>query len=390
MRNAGEETNFKLYRSDGIVSELHYHQNTKVSGYSEPDRIRRNPFFESGKPMKNWMLHDIDNYDEVEGIWGERWGGEGLGRLREVLMCRPTSNEFRSEFVKEWQYYQLAGPIKDFEAHLTKSIEQFDNLVRTYKECGVKVNIIDPPVPTIGIYGYLKNLITLAGAGLVMHGGAIITRAALGPWQRGREVLYTKALLDIGVPVYLSFRGKAVCEIGAGRWLDGKRFIMNEGIVGNEEGLRQVKPLFDEFGFELITCHSPGWINKMFDEQTGLIGTWHVDWFLHPVKLGLVLLYPDLVNYGMVRYLMDNKVEVLEIPNQRELFALGGNVGLIEDGKIIIDPAAKSTRKELENRGVECIEVDFSEGSNAGYGMHCAVLDLLRDQPSPTLEEVKR
>ena len=68
----GEVVSFKLHRADGIVSDLHYYQNEKVSSYNESERIKRNPFFESGKPMKNWMLHDIDNYDEVEGIWGEK------------------------------------------------------------------------------------------------------------------------------------------------------------------------------------------------------------------------------------------------------------------------------------------------------------------------------
>ena len=33
----------------------------------------------------------------------------------------------------------------------------------------MRVNYIEPPVPVIGAYGYIKNLVTLAGAGLVVH-----------------------------------------------------------------------------------------------------------------------------------------------------------------------------------------------------------------------------
>ena len=127
----------------------------------------------------------------------------------------------------------------------------------------------------------------------------------------------------------------------------------------------------------------------MFDEKIGVIGTWHVDVFMHPVDIGLVLLYPDLVNYGLVRYLQEHKVKIIEIP-PAELFPLMGNVGLIEAGKVIVDPAAKETIKALRREGVDCIEVDFSEGAYAGYGMHCACCELRRDQPSPTLEEVGR
>ena len=37
-------------------------------------------WFESGRPTRNWNLHEIDFYDEVEQIWGSRWGAEGIGR----------------------------------------------------------------------------------------------------------------------------------------------------------------------------------------------------------------------------------------------------------------------------------------------------------------------
>ena len=42
------------------------------------------------------------------------------------------------------------------------------------------MNLIEAPVPAIGAYGYLKNLVTLAGGGLVVQGGAIVHRMGLG------------------------------------------------------------------------------------------------------------------------------------------------------------------------------------------------------------------
>jgi hypothetical protein len=37
------------------------------------------PWFDEGKPLRNWMLHDeIDFYGEVEKIWRRKWGAEGL------------------------------------------------------------------------------------------------------------------------------------------------------------------------------------------------------------------------------------------------------------------------------------------------------------------------
>ena len=36
---------------------------------------------------------EVDYLDEVERIWGKRWGAQGIGRLREVAMSPPTEVE---------------------------------------------------------------------------------------------------------------------------------------------------------------------------------------------------------------------------------------------------------------------------------------------------------
>jgi N-dimethylarginine dimethylaminohydrolase len=155
------------------------------------------PWFEPGKPLRNWMLHETDFYDEVEQIWGRRFGAEGIGTLREVLVSRPTENETRPEYAQEWQYYySSAAGIAD----LGKLRYQYDRYYDLLSEHGVRVNYIEPPVPAIGAYGYLKNLVTLAGGGLVARGGAIVHRMGLGSWQRGREVIWSKVLTALQVP----------------------------------------------------------------------------------------------------------------------------------------------------------------------------------------------
>ncbi len=178
-----ENVPFRVIRADGLVTNLTYSAPYSSKKYDEMEVLNKLPWYESGKPLHNWMLHDIDFYDEVEKIWGNRWGAEGIGKLREVLVSRPTENETREEYAKEWQYYysSAAG-----NASLSKLQEQFDNYYATLKKNGVRVNYVEPPLPAIGAYGYLKNMVTLAGGGLVVRGGAIIHRMGLGSWQRGR------------------------------------------------------------------------------------------------------------------------------------------------------------------------------------------------------------
>ena len=373
---------FRVIDSEGEEHHLTYSSPYPTKGYNEWKTLKRNKWFENGKPTKNWMLHETDFYDEVEKIWGKKWGAEGLGRLKEVLVSRPTENETRKEYEKEWQYYYSSSRGR---ANLAKLQGQFDDYYRILKENGVKVDFVEPPLPAIGPYGYLKNMVTLAGGGLVVRGGAIIHRMGLGSWQRGREVVWTKTLTALGVPIYLTIHGKGIGEPGAGRWLDSTHFVFNESVVCNEEGLEQIDFVLKRLGVELIVTHSPGWMN---DIGEGNIGTSHADMFLMAADLGVVVLYPALVNYSFVRYLKRMNFDIVEVP-QKEYWDLAVNGVTLQAGKVIMNKGSPRTIKELEKRGVDVIQVDFSESQKfAIAGLHCATLELIRDQPGPLMTEI--
>src|SRR3954468_18350955 len=251
-----ESVPFRVRTADGESVELFYSSPRPAETHDEREVLETLPWFESGKPLRNYMLHETDLYDEVEQIWGRPWGAEGIGTLREVIVSRPSENEVRPEYAQEWQYYysSAAG-----NADLGRLQAQFDEYYAVLEENGVRVNYIEPPIPAIGAYGYLKNLVTLAGGGLVVRGGAIIHRMGLGSWQRGREQIWSKALTALQVPIYLTVHGRGVCEPGAGRWLDARTFVFNESVVANDEGLRQVRFVLENLGIEFLVAHSPGW-----------------------------------------------------------------------------------------------------------------------------------
>lgn len=379
---ARELVPFRVVDSDGNEHRLTYSSPYRAKGYSETKTLKGVSWFEKGKPTKNWMLHETDFYDEVDKIWGKKWGAEGIGRLREVLVSRPTENETREEYEKEWQYYYSSAR---GTADLSRLQEQFDGYYRLLRKNGVRVNYVEPPVPAIGPYGFLKNMVTLAGGGLVVKGGAIIHRMGLGSWQRGREVIWTKALTALGVPIYLTIHGRGVAEPGAGRWLDSRHFVFNESVVCNEEGIEQINFILERLGIEFIITHSPGWINSIGE---GNIGTSHADMFLMVADLGVVALFPSLVNYSFVRYLQRMKFKIIEVP-QKEYWDLAVNAVTLGPGKVIMNRGSPKTARSLEKEGIDVIQVDFAESHKfAIAGLHCATLELLRDQPGPLMEEL--
>src|SRR5581483_1245555 len=103
--NTRELVPFRVRTSDGRTVELAYSSPRAAATHDERELLETLPWFEPGKPLRNYMLHETDFYDEVEQIWGRPWGAEGIGTLREVLVSRPTENEIRPEYAEEWQYY---------------------------------------------------------------------------------------------------------------------------------------------------------------------------------------------------------------------------------------------------------------------------------------------
>ena len=379
MSGGRESVPFRLRTADGETIELAYSSPRVAEEHDEEQVLESLPWFESGKPLRNYMLHETDFYDEVEQIWGRPWGAEGIGTLREVLVSRPTENEVRPEYAKEWQYYysSAAG-----NADLGRLQAQFDEYYDVLRQNGVRVNELDAPVPAIGTYGYIKNLVTLAGAGLCVRGGVVLHRYGLGSWQRGREVIWSKALAALQVPVYLTIHGRGICEPGAGRWLDSKTFVFNESVVANEEGLRQLGFVLEGLGVELVVTHSPGWYDSI---GNGSIGTSHMDMVCLVPDRRVIVLAPHLVNYGFVRRLMERDFRIVEVPLE-EYWDLAVNGVTLAPGKVVMNKGSQTVVDALEKAGVEVVQVDFSESQRfAIAGLHCATLELVRDQPGPLL-----
>jgi N-dimethylarginine dimethylaminohydrolase len=375
-----ESVPFAVRTADGESIELTYSSPRVAEDHDELEVLESLPWFEPGKPLRNYLLHETDFYDEVEQIWGRRWGAEGIGTLREVLVSSPTENETRPEYAKEWQYYysSAAG-----NADLGRLRAQFDEYYEVLDGNGVRVNYLDAPVPALGAYGYIKNLVTLAGAGLCVRGGIVLHRYGLGSWQRGREVIWAKALAALQVPVYLTIHGRAICEPGAGRWLDSKTFVFNESVVANEEGLRQLRFVLETLGVELVVTHSPGWYDSIGD---GSIGTSHMDMVCLVPDRRVIVLAPQLVNYGFVRWLKERDFHIVEVPLE-EYWDLAVNGVTLEPGKVVTNRGSRTVVDALEQAGVEVIQVDFSESQRfAIAGLHCATLELVRDQPGPLLD----
>jgi N-dimethylarginine dimethylaminohydrolase len=93
------------------------------------------------------------------------------------------------------------------------------------------------------------------------------------------------------------------------------------------------------------------------------------------------VLAPHLVNYGFVRWLMERDYRIVEVPLD-EYWDLAVNGVTLEPGKVVMNRGSSTVVEALERADVEVIQVDFSESQRfAIAGLHCATLELVRDQP---------
>src|SRR5690349_11636888 len=104
------------------------------------------PFYEEGKVPQYQRYHaEVSYLDELPLIWGKRWGAQGIGRLREVAMVKPTETEVRKLYEQDSAYFVFNGITPD----LALMQEQHHNLAALYESLGVKVHYVtwpdDPP-----------------------------------------------------------------------------------------------------------------------------------------------------------------------------------------------------------------------------------------------------
>ena len=346
----------------------------------ELERPSKLPWFESGRPCRTDIFHERDFHREQEALWG-RWGAQGIGPLRRVMLTPPSACEVRPVFLNEPAYYRMyQRRLPD----LRIMEQQFEQFVAILKGEGVEVMILEPPPPeeAVGPYGF-QRIFTTPSEVLVTNAGAIIPRMGCSGYLVGREKLWAQYLMSIGCPILFSLHGKGCGEIGAGAWLDDRHYVYAEGVTANAEGLRQLKWILESIGVELFVGQSPGYVD-LWDFPAG--GVSHPDMMLGVVDLGLAIVYPAMLNWATIKYLRGLKFRLIEVPPE-EFVQYGCNILTLAPGKVVIPAAAKQTIAALRREGVECLDLDLSQSSTGLGGPHCITCQLLRDA-GPSLAEL--
>ena len=246
--------------------------------------------------------------------------------------------------------------LREHPADLQVAMTQHKALVEAYQRFDVRVHF-HATCPELPMQVYARD------SSAMTPFGAIITNMA-DRWRRGENFAAIRTYQSLGIPIY--------DMVTAGTFEGGDCNVIEEGCVligcggarSQEEGSRQVKSWFK----------SEGWETRLafFDEYYV-----HIDLMVVPIAKKLTAVCTACTEPGIVEWLKHKGHEIIDVPFQ-DTMALGCNFMSLGRKRVIVPKSSQTLIRQLRQRGYEIAEIDMSEISKTGGGIHCMAQALRR------------
>ena len=279
--------------------------------------------------------------------WGFR---NETDRLTDVLLGSPA-------YLRHLATSSLSKKhLRDAPCNIQVAQAQHKELVAAYENFGVRIHWHEPEAELpMQVYSRDSSVMTPYGA--------IITAMA-NWWRRGENYAAIRTYERLGIPIY--------DMVTAGTFEGGDFNVIEDGVVligcggarTQEEGARQVEGWFRKEGWETRLA--------FFDEYYV-----HIDLMVVPIASKLTAVCLACTEPGIVTWLKGKGHEIIDVPFE-DTMALGCNFMSLGNNRVIAPKVSQSLIGKLRARGFEVAEVDMSEISKTGGGIHCMAQALSR------------
>jgi N-dimethylarginine dimethylaminohydrolase len=327
--------------------------------------------------------------DEMPRLWGKRWkANTTIGKLRTVLLHRPGREFLSVGKPTPWPPHDSslsAWRMSYKPRNLTELTEDYERLVKAYKDEGVEV-VERKPDPNDPPY-QVKAIYTDDVCHPAVYGQVILRM--YDNIRKGEEVPTFQTLAEAGCPVVGMITGKGMAEGGNIGWLDEKHLLAavhyprantSDPQVwrANDWGHEQLRRIIQTQDPEVDVRVLPGYGPRpqlthysMIDRHTSVADPNWLDGYLL-----------DWLRSEMDWQFMVPPRELCRIDQGNPV---GPETGVVlEPMKIMVPTEAPEATRWLEKMGVEVVEVEIPSlvtPRNSG-SIHCAAGSLRRD-PEP-------
>ena len=268
--------------------------------------------------------------------------------IKKILLKHP-SNAFLNQRNINKQYLELnylAAP------NFNSAISDYEIFVDLLKSFDIEIYYLPKDKSTSLDSIYTHDPCVVSNKGVVI--------CSMGKKARKPEVNSMKKFFhSIEVPILGKIQSPGTLEGGDVVWINEKTIAIGEGYRTNKEGIEQLKLLLSDQVETIITVSIPHWNGP--DDCLHLMSN------LSPIDHDLYLVYSRLLPVSFIKYLLDQNIELIDIPDD-EYESMGCNVLAVAPRKVIMISGNPKTKQLLENKGVEIHTYDGSEISIKGAG----------------------
>lgn len=279
--------------------------------------------------------------------WGFR---NETDKLTDVLLGSPGS-------LKHLATSSLSRKhLRENPADIDVARKQHQELVSAYKHFGVNVHMVGPE-PELPMQVYTRD------SSVMTPYGAIITAMSQW-WRRGENYAAVRNYQKLGIPIY--------DMVTAGTFEGGDFNVIEEGtlLIGcggertQEQAADQIASWFRNEGWEVRTAY--------FDPYYV-----HIDLMIVPIAEKLTAVCLACTEPALVQWLKDKGHEIIDVPFA-DTMDLGCNFMSLGNDRVILPKSSQYLSGQLKARGFEVAEIDMSEISKTGGGIHCMAQALRR------------